>query len=112
MAATFWEGREPLFRRALEEVRRWPGVDAGWKLALLRAAPAPAARRGPLARLELIIDGGGFSQSSSLHLFRRRPWLARWQLIRLRETVAAFVRLPPASSLRSTAGTSFSTNCD
>jgi len=101
-AATFWEGREPLFRQALEVVRRWPGVDAGWKLALLRAAPAPADRHGAVVRLELIVDAGAYTQASTLHLFRRRPWPARWQLIRLRQSVAALVRLPPAFSLRST----------
>jgi hypothetical protein len=102
MAATFWEGREPLFRRVLEEVRGWPGVDAGWKLALLRAAPVSAARRGAIARQELTIDAGGFTQATSLHLFRRLPWLARWQLIRLRESLLAPLDLPPATSLRST----------
>jgi hypothetical protein len=107
MAATFWEGREPLFRRVLEEVRRWPGVDAGWKLALLAAAPSPSARRGTLARQELIIDGGGFTQATSLHLFRRLPWLARWPLLRLRTSVVDRLGLPPATALRSTDGAPF-----
>jgi O-Antigen ligase len=100
MAAVFWEGREPLFRRALEEVRGWPGVDAGWKLALLRAAPAPAVRRGPLARLALTIDGASFTQATSLHLFRRSPWPTVWPLISLRQELAASMRVPPATSLR------------
>jgi len=107
MAATFWEGREPLFRRALEEVRRWPGVDAGWKLALLAAAPSPSSRRGTIARQELIVDGGGFTQATSLHLFRRLPWLARWPLLRLRAGVVDRVDLPPATALRSTDGGPF-----
>jgi O-antigen ligase/polysaccharide polymerase Wzy-like membrane protein len=107
MAATFWEGRDPLFRRVMEEVRRWPGVDAGWKLALLAAAPSPSSRRGTIARQELIIDGGGFTQATSLHLFRRLPWLARWPLLRLRASVVDRLGLPPATSLRSTDGASF-----
>ncbi|HEY6320476.1 MAG TPA: hypothetical protein VJA16_02830 [Thermoanaerobaculia bacterium] len=107
MAATFWEGREPLFRRVLEEVRRWPGVDAGWKLALLAAAPSPSSRRGTLARQELIIDGGGFTQATSLHLFRRLPWLARWPLLRLRTSIVDRLGLPPATALRSTDGAPF-----
>jgi hypothetical protein len=107
MAATFWEGREPLFRRVVEEVRRWPGVDAGWKLALLAAAPTPSSRRGTLARQELIIDGGGFTQATSLHLFRRLPWLARWPLLRLRTSVVNRLALPPAVALRSTDGAPF-----
>jgi hypothetical protein len=102
MAATFWEGREPLFRRVVEEVRRWPGVDAGWKLALMAAAPTPSSRQGTLARQELIIDGGGFTQATSLHLFRRLPWLARWPLLRLRTSVVDRLGLPPAIALRST----------
>jgi len=107
MAATFWEGREPLFRQALEEVRRWPGVDAGWKLALLAAAPSPSARRGAIVRLELIVDGGGFTQATSLHLFRRLPWLARWQLLRLRASVVERLGMPPATSLLGTDGAPF-----
>src|SRR5258708_4959346 len=67
MAATFWEGREPLLRQALEEVRRWPGVDAGWKLALLTAAPSPSSRRRAIVRLQLIVDGGAFTPPTSLH---------------------------------------------
>lgn len=107
MAATFWEGREPLFRRVMEEVRRWPGVDPGWKLAMLAAAPSPSSRRGTLARQELIIDGGGFTQATSLHLFRRLPWLARWPLLRLRASVVDRLGLPPATALRSTDGAPF-----
>ncbi|MBV8203144.1 MAG: O-antigen ligase family protein [Acidobacteria bacterium] len=107
MAATFWEGREPLFRQALEEVRRWPGVDAGWKLALLAAAPAPSSRRGSIVRQELIIDSAGFTQATSLHLFRRLPWEARWQLIRLRENLVARLAMPPATALASTDGAPF-----
>ncbi|MBV8202103.1 MAG: O-antigen ligase family protein [Acidobacteria bacterium] len=102
MAAIFWEGREPLFRRVLQEVQRWPGVDAGWKVALLRAAPRPEDRRGAIARQELTIDAGSFAQASSLHLFRRLPWLARWQLIQLRQSVLAPMSMPPATSLAST----------
>ncbi|HEV3455796.1 MAG TPA: O-antigen ligase family protein [Thermoanaerobaculia bacterium] len=109
MAATFWEGREPLFRQVLEEARRWPGLDAGWKLALLHAAPGPAARRGAIVRQELIIDAGVFTQATSLHLFRRLPWLARWQLVRLRESLIEGLDMPPATSLRSTDGARFAT---
>jgi hypothetical protein len=107
MAATFWEGREALFRQVLQAVREWPGVDAGWKLALLRAAPGPEARHGAIAREELTIDAGGFTQATSLHLFRRLPWLARWQLIRLRQSLLAPLDMPPATSLASTDGKPF-----
>jgi hypothetical protein len=106
-AATSWEGREALFRRALEEVRRWPGVDAGWKLALLRVAPSPQARRGATRRLGLVVDGAGFNQSWSLHLFHRRPWPTLWPLVSVREDLLAPLGLPPATSLPETDGRVF-----
>jgi hypothetical protein len=109
LAATWWEGREPLFRRSLEEVRRWPGVDAGWKLALLRAAPRPADRRGVIGRLSLNVDTAGFTAATSLHLFRRLPWPAQWPLVALRQGVLPEPPLPPATSLASTARGTFDT---
>jgi O-antigen ligase len=112
-AATFWEGRESLFRNVLEEVRRWPGVEAGWKLALLRAAPPPAARRGAVRRLGLAIDAAGFTQSSSLHLFRRLPWPALWPLVAVREELLAAFGMPPATALPGTLATQFEAgHCD
>ncbi len=112
-AATFWEGREGLFRHVLEEVRRWPGVEAGWKLALLRAAPPPAARRGAVRRLALAIDAAGFTQSSSLHLFRRLPWPALWPLVAVREDLLPAFAMPPATALPGTLGTQFEAGyCD
>ncbi len=107
MAATFWEGREPLFRRTLEEVRRWPGVDAGWKLALLRAAPAASARRGAVVDLALTIDPDRFNQATSLVLFSRLPWLTHWRILRLRAELLAPLALPPATSLPTTDGRPF-----
>jgi hypothetical protein len=115
MAATFWEGREPLFRRALEEVRAWPGIDAGWKLALLRAAPVPAARRGPTVRLALAIDDASYTQATSLHLFRRLPWPTLWPLVALRQDLVTLFRMPPATSLlasgRGARGGGFEKSC-
>jgi O-antigen ligase len=112
-AATFWEGREGLFRNVLEEVRRWPGVDAGWKLALLRAAPPPAARTGAVQRLGLAIDDAGFSQSTSLHLFRRLPWPALWPLVAVRQDLLAAFAMPPAPALPATLGGPFEKgSCD
>jgi hypothetical protein len=107
LAATFWEGREPLFRRALEAVRSWPGVEAGWKLALLRAAPPPASRRGAIVRLGLTIDTAGFTQSTSLHLFRRLPWPTLWPLVDLRQGLLPRLGLPPATAVRGSEGPRF-----
>jgi hypothetical protein len=112
MAATFWEGQEPVFRRALEEVRGWPGIDAGWKLALLRAAPAPAARRGAIVRLALAIDSASYTQATSLHLFRRLPWPTVWPLIMVRrDLVSSPGAPPPATSLRAGSSTAFAKRC-
>jgi O-antigen ligase len=112
-AATFWEGREGLFREVLEEVRRWPGVDAGWKLALVQAAPPPAARHGAVRHLGLAIDTAGFTQSTSLHLFRRLPWPALWPLVAVREEIVPALGMPPATALPGTLGTPFETgHCD
>jgi hypothetical protein len=109
LAATWWEGREPLFRRSLEEVRTWPDVDAGWKLALLRAAPRPQDRRGAIVRLSLNVDTVGFTQATSLHLFRRLPWPAQWPLVALRQGLLPAPPLPPATSLASTGRERFDT---
>jgi O-antigen ligase/polysaccharide polymerase Wzy-like membrane protein len=100
-AATFWESHQDLFAATLEEVRRRPGVDAGWKEALVAAAPAPGERRGPLARLQLDLDAVPHL-ALSLHAFRRRPWPAAWPLVRLRQGPLARLRQPPATALAST----------
>ena len=44
-AAVFWERHPELLAQSLALVRAWPGVDAGWKEALLAAVPVrrPAA---------------------------------------------------------------------
>jgi O-antigen ligase len=101
--ATVW-GRRDL-ERTLEEVRRWPGVDPGWKEALITAARISEPRRGPDAWIELEMDTDETlaGQSLSLPIFRRRPWPLRWKLIRVREDLLeGLADLPPAVSLRTT----------
>jgi hypothetical protein len=103
-AATFWEGREPLFRAALDAAAGWPGVESGWQVALEQGAPAAAARHGRIRRLGLAIDTAGYTQSTSLHLFRRLPWPTVWPLIAVREQLLPALGLPPATSLPANSG--------
>jgi O-antigen ligase len=109
-AAVFWEGRQELFERALAEVRRWPGIDAGWKEALLAAMPPAAARRGRGARLDLVLDASA-AQSLSLSVFRRLPWPAEWPLIELRGEVLSRLHLPPATGLAEASPADFRRAC-
>lgn len=105
-AATVWEQDPLLFQRSLEAVRRWPGVDAGWKEALLSAAPPPAGRSGPFSRLALEIDTDP-SMSLSLPVFRRRPWPARWNVVRVRKDALGGLGLPPAAAAPGTSAVAF-----
>jgi O-antigen ligase len=93
-----WETRRPLLARTLEEVRVWPGVDAGWKEGLLaEVASARAVPPAERVRLALVLDGDA-ATSVSLLAFRRSPWPLRWALVTLcRE--AAGPALPPALTL-------------
>lgn len=119
-AATFWEERPDLLARSVEEVRRWPGVDAGWKEAFLSALPGipdepnepneRAERRGETARLQLEIDTAP-DLALSLHTFRRRPFPAEWPLVQLRTGPLERLRLPPATTLRGTPAGAFSAGC-
>jgi hypothetical protein len=112
-AATLWEERPDLLARAVEEVRRWPGVDMGWKEAFLASLPAPAQRRGrhgDTARLQLEIDTTP-DLALSLHTFRRRPFPAQWPLVQLRMAPLERLRLPPATTLRGTPARTFSAGC-
>jgi hypothetical protein len=112
-AATFWEERPDLLARSVEEVRRWPGVDAGWKESFLASLPPPAQRRGHLgdtARLQLEIDTVP-DLALSLHTFRRRPFPVAWPLVQLRIGPLAKLDLPPATTLRGTPAGTFSAGC-
>lgn len=102
-AATAW-GRRDL-EQTLEELQRWPGVDPGWKEALIAAARTPEPRRGPYAWIELEMDTDETlaGQSVSLSVFRRRPWPLRWRLVKVREDLLeGLAVLPPAVSLPTT----------
>jgi hypothetical protein len=97
-AATFWESHPDLLARSVDELRSWPGVDAGWKEAQIQALPTPAERQGDLGRIELEIDTDP-SLALSLHTFRRRPFPVRWPLVQVRLAPLERLDLPPATTL-------------
>ncbi|HKI02815.1 MAG TPA: O-antigen ligase family protein [Thermoanaerobaculia bacterium] len=99
--AIFWEKNPALFSRSLEALRAWPGVDAGWKEALLAAIPS-LTRRGPARKVELLIDDVEDRDVISLPVFRRRPWPAAWGLIDVRRNDWERLRLPPAAASKGT----------
>jgi O-antigen ligase len=105
-AAFFWEGRRPLLDAALEEVRLWPGVDAGWKESFLAAARRSAAPGGEREWLALTLDTDP-RESVSVLLFRRRPWPTQWPVIPLHRSLLPALDLPPATTLATTARTVF-----
>jgi O-Antigen ligase len=109
-AATFWEEQPILLARSVEEVRRWPGVDAGWKETFLASLPTTAQRQGETARLQLEIDTTP-DLALSFHTFRRRPFPAAWPLVQLRTEPLARLDLPPATTLRGTPAGTFSAGC-
>jgi O-antigen ligase len=109
-AATIWEVRPELLGRAVEEVRRWPGVDMGWKEALVSSLPTYEQRGDETARLELEIDTVP-DLALSLHTFRRRPFPAQWPLVQIRIAPLERLRLPPATTLRGTPAGTFSAGC-
>jgi len=100
-AAVFWERNPALLQRSLAALRAWPGVDAGWKEALLAAVPSPSTRQGPVSRVELLIDTDA-RESLSLPVFRRRPWPARWGLLEVRQSALGRLDLPPAAASKGT----------
>ncbi|HEX7180867.1 MAG TPA: O-antigen ligase family protein [Thermoanaerobaculia bacterium] len=105
-AATAWERREPVFRRALEDIRIWPHVDLGWKEAFLSAAPSPGERRGEWDWIQLGLDTEP-GASLSLSLFRRSPWPTQWPLVPVRLRLLDRLDLPPATTLETTFWTAF-----
>ena len=106
-AATFWTRHPDLFAQALVQVRTWPGVDPGWKEALLAAAPAPGKVDGERDRLALEIDADR-REALSLFLFHRRPWPAWWPLVPVSRRALERLDLPPATALATTRATAFS----
>ncbi|HEV7783994.1 MAG TPA: hypothetical protein VGQ28_01590, partial [Thermoanaerobaculia bacterium] len=109
-AAIFWERHPPLLGGALKAIETWPGVDAGWKQALIAAVaatmPPPASNPGPLGSLPLVFDTAE-AETISLPVFRRRQWPARWDLVQVRSEVLAHLNLPPAAAAPATSALAF-----
>jgi O-antigen ligase len=101
-AAVFWERHPELLAQSLTLVRAWPGVDAGWKEALLAAVPPPGGRSGPVKKVELTIDTEQ-QETLSLTAFHRRPWETPWGLVDVRQPVWDGIRVPPAAASKGTA---------
>lgn len=96
-AALAWERNPALLQRALVLVKAWPEVDAGWKEALLTRVPAPAGRRGPSEGVALRLDMEK-GETFSLPIFRRVPWPAQWELVKVRSDLWRGLRIPPAAA--------------
>lgn len=106
-AATFWEGREELLDAALVEVLAWPGVDPGWREALVAEVTGwDAAVPGGTVDLGLRVDPTG-ADSLWLRAFRRRPLSLLLARVTLRRGLAEQVTVPPASALATTSPTAF-----
>jgi O-antigen ligase len=105
-AAEVWDGRQALLERSLEEVRRWDGVDPGWKEALLVSVPPSPSPGAERAWIALTLDTDP-RESISVLLFRRRPWPTQWQVIPVRRAALERLRLPPATALTTTASSAF-----
>jgi putative inorganic carbon (HCO3(-)) transporter len=116
-AADFWSGRESLFEAALRRLRRWPGVDAGWRAETVRQARAArresAAAGGaprPPAVLGLEMDAVPYL-SPSLHAFRRRPWPAALAPVGVDAAAAAAITVPAATALATTGREALGQGC-
>ncbi len=109
-AAVFWRRHPPLLDLALKRIEVWPGVDAGWKQALLAAIPARTASTSdtaePVEVLPLILDTAQ-AETLSLPVFRRRQWPARWGLVQVRSAALARLNLPPAAAAPGTSALAF-----
>jgi O-antigen ligase len=112
-AAIFWERHPPLLGSTLKAIEAWPGVDAGWKQALIAAAAGvastavpPGSNPAPVDSLPLVLDTVE-AETISLPVFRRRQWPARWRLVQVRSEVLARVNLPPAAAAPGTSALAF-----
>lgn len=113
-AATWWRGREELLERASRHLATTPGLDQGWRAALVERVEALLRDEGAVAasgELALVFDAAP-RESASLHLFRRRPWRARLAGVPVdARVVERFAELPAAASLGTTDARLFPPTC-
>lgn len=106
-----WDGPRTPLAASLEEVRRWGGVDAGWKESFLAAANQsldPGGEPGgKTGWLTLTLDTDP-RESISVLLFRRRPWPTQWPVVPLHPRFLERLDMPPATTLATTAPLTFS----
>ncbi len=105
-AAIEWQGRENLRRAAVARIERLPGVDRGWRRALVEGASRLPAGRGE-AISYLTYGAETENGSFSLHWFRRRPWGAYLGGVALSSEAVAAIELPAATRLPETSGRLF-----
>lgn len=112
-AASSWRGRDRLRSQALARLERWPGVDAGWRVELLKQAgqatpTVSASDAPPVDEVDLAaqIDTTP-ALAVSLHLFRRTPWPADVARIRVERAGVRRMRLPSAAAIEDSSPLAF-----
>lgn len=81
-AAEELEGQSTLLAAALAELSRLEALDPAWTARLARVLARGPSSPGPARRLALEMDAEG-ATSLSLHAFRRSPWPARIDEVRV-----------------------------
>ncbi len=106
-AATYWEGRADRLDAAVAAAARWPGIEAGWRQALVDRLTGwdPAVAPG-IARLTLTAADPSPGPAArwgwlpwASQVFRRSGVRAGWLEIDVRAGLARQVDLPPATVL-------------
>jgi len=106
-AATRWEGREEELTEAVRRVRRWPGIDPGWRRTFGRRVHGWRTDvAADLDELVLGIDLRG-SESFSPAAFRRLPRPLEIAVAPVRAELARQVEVPPATLLRTSSPAAF-----
>jgi len=109
LAASTFLGEDPeLVAAVAREVRAWPGLNPGWRVAMagvLEDGEHPFAG-GPVRDLRLV-TGGDRSTSLAFFTFRRRPRPLQLGSIPLHIDRAQRIGLPGANGLANTSGAAF-----
>lgn len=105
-AAVELERHPGLLLAALERLHHWPGVDAGWRLEMVRRVSQLGEPEEERAVLVYAAESGA-SPGLSLYGFRRLPWPQGWLSVPLRAAGARAVDLPPAALLGASSSSAF-----